>query len=212
MAHETSNSIKLICGDAHPELGNRLAAELGVPLTAAEITSFADGETRIHIEDELLAATVCILQPTCTPVNENLLKLALLVDAARAAGAARIIGLVPYFGYARQDRRERTGEPRSAQVAAKLLGSVGLDHLVVLDIHTSSLESTFPFSTTLLTAADLFWERIKSWRLKQPVVVSPDAGGIKRAQRFAIAIRSAARGHYQTSPVRRFRGVVSRVR
>ena len=190
MTYETSNSVKLICGDAHPELGNRLAAELGWPLTAAEITGFADGETRIHIEDELLAATVCILQPTCTPVNENLLKLALLIDAARAAGAARIIGLVPYFGYARQDRRERTGEPRSAQVAAKLLGSVGLDHLVVLDIHTPALENAFPFSTTLLTAADLFWERIKSWRLKQPVVVSPDAGGIKRAQRFASQLEA----------------------
>ena len=121
MTHETPNSIKLICGDAHPELGNRLAAELGLPLTAAEITSFADGETRIHIEDELLAATVCILQPTCTPVNENLLKLALLVYVRRAAGAARIIGLVPDFGDRRQDRRERTGEPRSAQVAANLL-------------------------------------------------------------------------------------------
>lgn len=190
MTHKPSIDVKFICGDAHPELGRKLAAELNLPLTVAEVTNFADGETRIYIEGDLQGTTVCILQPTCTPVNENLMKLALLIDAARAAGATRVIGLVPYFGYARQDRRERSGEPRSAQVAAKLLATVGLDHLVVIDLHTSSLESAFPFPITMLSADDLFWQAIRSWDLKRPVVVSPDAGGIKRAQRFAARLEA----------------------
>ena len=188
MEIETSKSFRLICGHAHPELGARLAAELGVQLTVPEITSFADGETRIFLPDQMFDATLFILQPTCTPVNENLMALALIVDAARAANARRIIALAPYFGYARQERRGRIGEPRSAQVAAKLLGAVGLDHLVVIDLHAAALESAFPFSTTMLNPEDLFRDRIRSWELNRPVVVAPDAGGVKRAQRIAMQL------------------------
>ena len=182
MTDETSNSIKLICGDAHPELGNRLAAELGLPLTSVEITSFADGETRIHIEDELLAATVCILQPTCTPVNENLLKLAPTGrrGAGRRCGTDHWIGTlfrIRAAGPARTNRRTalRRKSPPSCSAAWALI-----IWLYSIFIHRRS-QRAFPFSTTLLTAEDLFWERIKSWRLKQPVVISPDAGGIKCA-------------------------------
>ena len=183
-------SVKLICGNAHPALGTCLAEELRMPIASAEVTAFADGEIRVYIAEDVLHATVCILQPTCTPVNDNLLTLALLVDAARAAGAAQIVAIVPYFGYARQEQRARRGDPRSAQVACRLLGSVGVNHLVTLDLHAPALESALPMPATLLNADEVFLPRIRNWGLRNLVVVSPDAGGIKRAQRYAAALET----------------------
>ncbi len=177
--------IKLLAGNAHRSLAEDLARELGVPLEAAEIAAFADGEARVHIAADVRDAAVFIVQPTSPPVNEHLMILALLIDAARAAGAARVVALVPYFGYARQEQRSRAGEPRSAQVAARLLHAVGLDHLVTLDLHAPALESAFPMAATLLSASELLLPVIKSWDLQDLVIVGPDAGGLKRAQRFA---------------------------
>ena len=144
----------------------------------------------IHVAADVRDAAVFIVQPTCPPVNEHLLVLALLIDAVRAAGAARITALVPYFGYARQEQRSRSGDPRSAQVAARLLGSVGLDHLVLLDLHAPALESAFPMPATLLRAEELFLPRVRNWGIKDLVVVAPDAGGLKRAQRYAQALEA----------------------
>jgi len=180
--------VKLISGNAHLGLAEALARELQVPLEVAEVTAFADGETRIHVDADVRDASVFVVQPTCPPVNEHLIVLALLIDAVRAAGAARVTALAPYFGYARQEQRSRSGDPRSAQVAARLLDSVGLDHLVVLDLHAPALESAFPMPATLLRADELFLPRVKSWGIKDLVVVSPDAGGLKRAQRYAQAL------------------------
>jgi ribose-phosphate pyrophosphokinase len=104
------------------------------------------------------------------------------------AGAARVVAVVPYFGYARQDRRDHPGEPRSAQVAGRLLGAVGIDHLITLDLHSPALESALPMPTTLLGAEEVFLPRVAGWGLREPVVVSPDAGGLKRAQRYAAAL------------------------
>ncbi|HUY92531.1 MAG TPA: ribose-phosphate pyrophosphokinase [Pirellulales bacterium] len=178
-------SIKLISGDAHRILAEDLARELGVPLEPAEIAAFADGESRVLLASDLRGADVYILQPTSPPVNDRLMNLALLIDAARAAGAARVTALVPYFGYARQEQRGRAGEPRSAQVAARLLASVGLDRLATLDLHAPALESAFPMPATLLGCEELFLPAVKSWGVEDLAVVSPDAGGMKRAQRFA---------------------------
>jgi ribose-phosphate pyrophosphokinase len=116
--------------------------------------------------------------------------LALLTDAARAAGAVRVTAVVPYYGYARQDRREHVGEPRSAQVAGELLAVVGVDHLITLDIHSPALESALPMPATLLGADEVLLPRIAAWGLRDVTVVSPDAGGLKRAQRFAAALNT----------------------
>jgi ribose-phosphate pyrophosphokinase len=180
--------VKLIAGDAHPALARDLARELKVPLVTAEVGAFADGETRVHVAEDVRGAAVFLVQPTCPPVNERLMVLALLADAVRAAGAARLIGVVPYFGYARQERRGRPGDPRSAQVVGRLLGSVGLDHLVTLDLHAPALESALPMPATLLHAEEVFLPRLKGWGLRDVVVVAPDAGGLKRAQRLALAL------------------------
>jgi ribose-phosphate pyrophosphokinase len=163
---------------------------LDVPLLTAEVGAFADGETRVQVGQDVRDATVFIVQPTCPPVNEHLMVLALLADAVRAAGAARVTGILPYFGYARQEQRSRPGDPRSAQVAARLLGSVGLDHLVTLDLHAPALESALPMPATLLRAEEVFLPRVRGWGIRDLVVVAPDAGGLKRAQRYAQALGS----------------------
>jgi ribose-phosphate pyrophosphokinase len=180
--------LKLISGDAHRALAEDLAGELSVGLEAAEIGAFADGEMRVHIGGDVRGAVVAIIQPTCPPVNEHLMTLSLMSDAARAAGAGRVIAIVPYFGYARQEQRGRVGEARSAQVAARLLAAVGVDHLVTLDLHAPALESAFPMPATLLKADELFLPHVRGWAISDPVVVSPDAGGLKRAQRYALAL------------------------
>ena len=116
--------------------------------------------------------------------------LALLADAARAAGAARVVGVVPYFGYSRQEQRSASGDPRSAQVAARLLGAVGLDHLVTLDLHAPALESALPMPVTLLRPDGLFLPIIRQWGINNLTIAAPDAGGIKRAQRFASELNA----------------------
>jgi ribose-phosphate pyrophosphokinase len=179
---------KLIPGNAHPALAERLRLELGCPAVAVEVGAFADGETRVRIQDEVRGADVLIVQPTSSPVSEHLMVLSLLADAARAAGAARVTAVVPYFGYARQDRRDQVGDARSAQVAARLLGAVGIDHLITLDLHSPALESALPMPATLLGAEEAFLPRVASWNIKELIVVSPDAGGLKRAQKYAAAL------------------------
>jgi len=171
-------------------LAESLARELKVPLVSAEVGAFADGEIRVHVSQDVRDATVFIVQPTCPPVNDHLMVLALLADAVRAAGAARLTGIVPYFGYARQEQRSRPGDARSAQVVGRLLGGVGLDHLVTLDLHAPALESALPMPATLLHAEEVFLPPVKSWGIRDVVVVTPDAGGLKRAQRFALALNA----------------------
>ncbi len=188
MAPSPRLPVKLLAGNAHPALAEGLARELDVPLLTAEVGAFADGETRVHVSQDVRDAAVFIVQPTCPPVNEHLMVLALLADAVRAAGAARVTGVVPYFGYARQEQRGRPGDPRSAQVVGRLLGCVGLDHLVTLDLHAPALESALPMPSTLLHAEEVFLPRVKSWGIRDLVVVTPDAGGLKRAQRYALAL------------------------
>lgn len=182
--------MRLVSGNAHPALAEALASELGVPLAVAEVTAFADGETRVRVGVEMRDEAVFIMQPTCPPVNDHLLVLALLADAACAAGAARVTAIVPYFGYARQEVRARPGDPRSAQVVSRLLGAVGIDHLVTLDLHAPALESALPMPATLLGAEEIFLPQVKSWRIRNLVIVSPDAGGMKRAQRYATALQA----------------------
>jgi ribose-phosphate pyrophosphokinase len=192
--------VKLLAGNAHPALAVDLARELNVPLLMGEIGAFADTETRVRVTGDVRDADLFIVQPTCPPVNEHLMVLALLVDAVRAAGAARVTAIVPYFGYARQEQRSRPGEPRSAQVVGRLLGDVGLDHLITLDLHAPALESALPMSASLLHAEEVFLPKIKSWGIGDLVVVSPDAGGLKRAQRYALALDAPLAAIAKTRP------------
>ena len=182
------SEIALIAGDAHPELGRDIALALGATLIPVSISAFADGETRIRIEAEVRNTDLYIVQPTSSPTNERLMTLALIADAARAAGTARVTAVVPYFGYARQDVRKSSGEPLSARLAAHILRCAGIDRIVALELHSPVLENAFEMPLFHLYADDLILPLIRSWNIADLVIVSPDAGGFKRAQRYATAL------------------------
>lgn len=182
--------IGLIAGNAHPELGRDMASAMGARLIPMEISAFADGETRIRIEAGIFGIDLYIVQPTSTPTNEHLMTLALIADAARAAGAARVTAVIPYFGYARQDVRQNSGEPLSARLAAKILHCAGIDRVVTLELHSPALENAFQMPLLHLCADQLMLPVIRNWNLPGLVIVSPDAGGFKRAQRYATALAS----------------------
>jgi len=178
----------IIAGDAHPGFARELARLSGMPLVPASITAFEDGETHVGIEGPVRDCAVYIVQPTSAPVDKHFMTLALLADAARAEGAASITAVMPYFGYARQDVRAKAGEPRSAQLAARLLGASGVTRVMVLELHSAALESAFLMPVVQLHADELFVPVIRDWQLADPTIVSPDAGGLKRAQRIAQAL------------------------
>jgi ribose-phosphate pyrophosphokinase len=182
--------LALIAGDAHPRLAEEIARLIGTALTPASVSSFADGETRARIDGEVRDADLYIVQPTSAPTNERLMSLALLADAAHGAGAARVTAVLPYFGYARQDVRKNPGEPRSAQLAARILHCAGIDRAVLLELHSPALESAFDMPLLHLQADELVLPVVRGWGIADLdlVIVSPDAGGLKRAQRYASAL------------------------
>jgi ribose-phosphate pyrophosphokinase len=182
------SAIALVAGDAHPQLAREIARSLGTALVPVSVSAFADGETRVRIEAEVRDADLYIVQPTSAPTNERLMTLALIADAARAAGAARVTAVVPYFGYARQDVRKSPGEPRSAQLAARILHCAGVERMVALELHSPALESAFDMPLIHLHADELMLRAIRSWNIADLAIVAPDAGGLKRAQRYAAAL------------------------
>jgi len=178
------NPVAIVAGDAHPRLAAEIARQAELPLVPVSISAFADGETRVRIEADVRGKELCVVQPTSAPTNERLMTLALIADAARAEGAARVTALLPYFGYARQDVR-RPGEPRSAQLAARLLACAGIERIIALELHSPALESAFPMPLVHLQADALMLPRVRE---RHCTIVSPDAGAMKRAQRYAMAL------------------------
>lgn len=195
-----ADRIALVAGDGHPLLAQAVADALGIVPMPLAISAFADGESRIRLEGDVADQDVYILQPTSTPTNERLMTLALMADAARGAGAHRVTALLPYFGYARQDVRSQPGEPRSAQFAARLLRTAGVDRAVVLELHSPALESAFDMPLVHLRADEPMLAALRAWGLAQLTVVSPDAGGLKRAQRYAGALGAALAAVAKTRP------------
>jgi len=188
--HEKTR-MALVAGDAHPELVRDIARLIDARLVPTSVSAFADGETRILIEADIQDADLYIVQPTSPPTNERLMTLALIADAACAAGATRVTAVVPYFGYARQDVRKSAGEPRSAQLVARVLRTAGIDRLVVLELHSPALESAFEMPLIHLQADELMLPVVRGWGIRDLVIVSPDAGGMKRAQRYASALEAS---------------------
>jgi ribose-phosphate pyrophosphokinase len=185
MGISNHRDIALLAGDGHPQLAEAVARLAGVTAGAVSVKAFADGETRIRVEADVQDADTYIVQPTSTPTNERLMSLALMADAARGAGAARITAVLPYFGYARQDVVNNRGEPRSAQLAGRILHTAGIDRAVVVELHSPALESAFEMPLLHLRADELMVPVVREWGISGLTVVSPDAGGLKRAQRYA---------------------------
>jgi ribose-phosphate pyrophosphokinase len=180
--------LKLLSGSANPELAEQIANKLGVKLTARILDRFPDGELHIEIQESVRGGDVYLLQPTCPPVDANLLELLLLADACRRAGAVRLTAVMPYFGYARQDRRARGREPVGVRVVADLIKTRGIGRLVAVDLHSRSIESAFAMPLEHLSAIDILAEAVRPSVRANSVIVSPDLGAVKMAERYATLL------------------------
>lgn len=178
--------IKLIAGSANRPLAEEVAARLGVPLSPANVRRFNDGEVNIQLCDSVRGCNVYILQPTSPPVNDHLIELLLLISAARRASAASVTAVVPYYGYARQDRKDRSRVPISAADVARMMEAMGVDRVVCVDLHSAQIQGFFGPRTPVdnLFAAPIAVTYFNMKDLIKPVIVSPDAGGVARAKLF----------------------------
>ncbi len=176
----------LFTGNANPALAQEIASQLGVELGRALVGRFSDGEVRIEVQQNVRARDVFVIQSTCAPTNENLMELCFLVDALKRASARRITAVVPYFGYARQDRRPRsTRVPISAKVVANMLQTVGVERLLTMDLHADQIQGFFDIPVDNIYASPVLLSDLKTKNYPNLVVVSPDVGGVVRARALA---------------------------
>jgi ribose-phosphate pyrophosphokinase len=178
----------LFAGSAHPALAGAVAAELDVPLGACQIARFPDGEVSVRIDQSVRGRTVVLLQPTGPPVNDNLVELLAFADACRRAAAHHLIALVPYFGYARSDRRRARREPITASVVASALEAAGVQHIVTIDLHSPAIEGFFRIPLENLAAVPVMARALASHITPETVVVAPDLGRAATAAQFGTAL------------------------
>ena len=178
--------LMLFTGNANPELANEVASSLGIPLSDSLVALFSDGEINIEIRDNVRGHDVFIIQPTCAPTHRNLMELVLMVDALRRSSAERITAVVPYFGYARQDRRVRSVRvPISAKVVADMLSNAGVDRVLTVDLHAEQIQGFFNCTVDNIYGAPVLLDDIERQNYKKLQVVSPDIGGVVRARAVA---------------------------
>lgn len=182
--------MKIITGSAHPALAKAICAYLGQPLCDATVTSFPDGETFVKINENIRGRDVYIVQPTCPPTNQNLMELLILVDAARRASASRITAVIPFFGYARQDRKDQPRVPITAKLVANLLVAAGVNRVLTMDLHAQQLQGFFDIPVDHLHALPVMIQYLRSLGLDDLIVVSPDVGGVKMASAYAQALNA----------------------
>ena len=176
----------LFTGNANPVLAQEIASNLGVELGKAAVGRFSDGEVTVEIRQNVRARDVFVVQSTCSPTNENLMELLIMVDALKRASARRITAVIPYFGYARQDRRPRsTRVPISAKVVANLLETVGVERLLTMDLHADQIQGFFDIPVDNIYASPVLLSDLKSKDHPSLVVISPDVGGVVRARAMA---------------------------
>jgi len=180
--------MKIISGTAHRALAESICSYLGEPLCDASVSSFPDGETFVKINENIRGRDVFIIQPTCPPTNQNLMELLILVDAARRASADRITAVIPFFGYARQDRKDQPRVPITAKLVANLLVAAGVDRVLTMDLHAQQLQGFFDIPVDHLYALPVMLQYLRDLGLNDLVVVSPDVGGVKMASAYAQAM------------------------
>ena len=184
------NEIKIFAGNAHPGLAREISRCLHIRLGKALVSRFPDGEVKVQIKENVRGCDVFVVQPTCRPVNENLVELLVILDALRRASAQRITAVIPYYGYARQDRKDRPRVPITAKLVADLLTSAGASRVVTLDLHASQIQGFFNIPVDHLYATPVLGVYFKNLKLKNIVVVSPDPGGVERARAFAKRLKA----------------------
>jgi len=184
--------MKLFAGNAIPELARKIADRLYIKLGDADVGRFSDGEISVQINENVRGSDVFIIQSTCAPTNDNLMELIVMVDALRRASAGRITAVLPYFGYARQDRRVRSARvPITAKVVADFLSSVGVDRVLTVDLHAEQIQGFFDVPVDNVFGSPVLLEHMKQQTFHDPVMVSPDIGGVVRARAMAKLMNDA---------------------
>ncbi len=185
--------VKIFTCNSNPELARDIAAKLGFKLGDSKVTMFSDGEISVNINETVRGSDVFIVQSTCNPVNDNLMELLIMIDAFKRASASRITAVIPYFGYARQERKSKARDPISAKLVADLLTTAGADRVLTMDLHAAQIQGFFNIPVDHLLAgkllADYYLEKFKD-ELDNIVVVSPDLGSVTRARLFASRLNA----------------------
>lgn len=178
-------NLKIITGNSNPELAKEICDYIGIDLGKSEVKTFSDGEISLSLTESVRGADIFIIQPTSSPVNDNLMELLIMIDAARRASARRITAVLPYYGYARQDRKVKAREPITAKLVANLVVQAGARRVLGMDLHASQIQGFFDVPFDHLLAAPILADYFKNMDLENTVVVSPDMGGVTRARGLA---------------------------
>lgn len=181
----TPDRIKIFTGNSNPSLAAEICASLGLELGRAMVTGFSDGEIYVQIQENVRGADVFVIQSTSTPVDRHLMELLLMIDALKRASADRITAVLPYYGYARQDRKDKPRVPISAKLVAELLEVAGADRILALDLHAAQIQGFFRIPVDHLFSSPVMIEYFRPLNIPDVTVVSPDAGGVERARAFA---------------------------
>ena len=182
--------LKIFSGRAHPSLAQEICAYLKLPLGKVEAYNFSDGEIFCQIEENVRGSDVFIIQPTCRPANENLMELLIMLDAFKRSSASRVSAVIPYYGYARQDKKDRPRVPITAKLVADLISRAGADRILAMDLHAAQIQGFFDVPVDHLFAAPVLLEAIRKLEIPDLTLVSPDAGGVERTR--AVAKRLGA--------------------
>ena len=181
----TERALMLFSGRGNPDLSTKIAAKLGLGLGRVQLETFSDGEIYVKYEQSIRGADVFIVQPTCQPVNENLMELLIMIQAAKLASAKRITAVMPWYGYSRQDKKSQPREPITGRLVADLLQAAGVDRVLTMDLHAGQIQGFFGVPVDHMTATPMLADYFRFKDLGPIVVVSPDAGGVKTAKRVA---------------------------
>jgi ribose-phosphate pyrophosphokinase len=183
--------LKIFTGNANPELAKEICAQLGIPLGSAMVKRFSDGEVNVDIRDNVRGVDVFLIQPTCPPVNDHLMELLILMDALKRASAKRVTAVLPYYGYARQDRKVLPRAPITAKLVADLLTAAGVSRVLTMDLHAGQIQGFFNIPVDHLYSSPVILDYIKENYRDDMVVVSPDAGGVERARAVAKRLNAS---------------------
>src|SRR6201994_3920397 len=184
----SQTEMKIFCGSSHRQLAQRICAYVGVPLGNATVSSFPDGETFVKINENIRGRDIFIVQPTCPPTNQHLMELLIMVDAARRASADRITAVIPFFGYARQDRKDQPRVPITAKLVANLLHAAGVNRVLTMDLHAQQGQGFFDIPVDPLYSLPVLIKYLRKKLTGKTTVISPDLGGLKMASAYAEAL------------------------
>ena len=183
--------LKIFSGRAHPALAREICSYLGIGLGELTLYNFSDGEDYCQIDENVRGADVFVVQPTCSPVNDHVMELLILLDAFRRSSASRITAVMPYFGYARQDKKDKPRVPIAAKLMADLLTAAGADRILTMDLHAAQIQGFFNIPVDHLFAAPVILDAIRKMELEDLVIVSPDVGGLTRARAIAKRLEAS---------------------